>query len=145
MEQFNYVQGPALPHKRSPRWPWFLAAGSVVVPLILLFGIATVNESIKVNRLTSIADGIPSRDWKLLGRDDPRHDITCIPFDHSCHDLYRAWETPVPLSLPELVASTGYDLEIGTVYRPDSADGYKNKISIRLCIDENQVSLNMHD
>ncbi|MDQ0732189.1 hypothetical protein [Arthrobacter sp. B1I2] len=145
MEQYMHWQRQPLPRPKAPRWPWFLAAGSVILPLIFLFVAATVNESAKIHRLVSVADGIAPTDWKLVWSDEPHHDITCIPFDHSCHTLYRNWEAPGPVDLQQLVDSTGYEMEIGTVYRPDCAGGYENRISIRLCVDDNEVSLNMND
>jgi hypothetical protein len=92
-----------------------------------------------------MADGIEAADWELTGGYNPDHNITCIPFDQSCHHLYRSWETPEPISLPELVDSTGYNLEIGTVYRSDCAEGYDGRIRIRLCLDGNEIDLHIND
>lgn len=98
------------------------------MPLILLFVSATVNESAKIDKMVSIADGIPAADWKVTRSLDPVRDIGCIPFDQSCYSLYRDWEAPGPVDLDELVTSTGYDLKPSYIEGcvDGDVDGYRD-------------------
>jgi hypothetical protein len=141
--QFQYVRP-----RRSPRWPWFVVGGVTVLPLIFLFVTASVNESAKINKMVSIADGIPAADWKVITARDPRRDIGCIPFDQPCYSLFRDWESPEPVDLDELVASTGHDLEpsyegcvVGQV--DGYKDGWQDRVHFQLCVDGNKVDLAM--
>lgn len=106
---------------------------------------ANLSESAKIEKMVSIADGIPAADWELMSSSDPKHDILCIPFDQSCHKLSRAWQAAESVNVEELAVSTGYDLEVGTVYRPDCAEGWVDGVHIRLCVDGSEIGLNMYD
>lgn len=142
--QFNYAQGPVPPQKK-PRWLWFVVGGVIMLPLVFIVASMTVNGTTRINRIVSIADGVPEPDWKLVRDSKPRNDITCIPFDQSCHKLLRIWEAPEQVDLQELVDATGYDLVLGTAYRPDCAEGYEQRIRIRICVDDREVELDMND
>ena len=141
----GYAQGPVQPPKKRRPWLWFVVGGVIVLPVVFLVATLTVNGATKINRIVSIADGVPEPDWKLVTDHKPRNDITCIPFDQSCHVLFRVWEAPEQVDLQELVDATGYDLEVGTVYRPDCADGYEERIRTRICVDDREVRLDMND
>ena len=148
MEQhvpYGYAQGQVQPQKKRRPWLWFVVGGVIVLPVVFLVATLTVNGATKVNRIVSIAEGVPEPDWKLVRDSEPRNDITCIPFDQSCHKLFRVWEAPDSVDLQELVDATGYNLEVGTVYRPDCADGYEGRIRIRICVDDHEVQLDMND
>jgi hypothetical protein len=143
--QFQYVR----PRRSSPRWPWFVVGGVTVLPLIFLFVTASVNESAKIDKMVTIADGIPAADWKVTRVSDPRPDIGCIPFDQPCYSLFRDWEAPEPVDLDELVASTGYDLKPSYIdgCMNGQVDGYKDgwqdRVHIQLCVDDNKIDLTM--
>lgn len=145
MEQFSQAQGPALPRKRRRRWPWIVAGGAVALLLTVGLVNAIVNESAKISRVTAVADTIPAPGWTATYTANPQHDITCIPFGQSCHSLRRTWTAAEPVDLQQLVDLTGYDLEIGTVYRPDCAEGYEGRIRIRICVDGDNVELDIND
>jgi hypothetical protein len=132
--------------KTSPVW-WVLGGVSALIAAILVTWIvsANVNEAAKINKMVSMADSIPAGDWELTRSARPTHDITCIPFDQSCHTLFRTWRAAEPVYVGELAAATGYDLEVGTVYRPDCADGWADRVSIRLCADGTDIELTMRD
>lgn len=143
MGQFQYVRP-----RRSPRWPWFVAGGVVAFLLILWFVSLYVNETAKIDKMVSIADGIPAADWKVTRSSGPRSNLGCIPFDQSCYSLFRDWEAPEPVDLDELVASTGYDVEPSyegcVVGRADGyKDGWQDRVSFQLCVDGNKVDLSM--
>lgn len=118
---------------------------------VILAAITTVlvsvnlNEAAEIKKMVSIADGIPAADWELTDSWNPKHDITCIPLGQSCHHLSRTWQTPEPVSVEDVAAATGYDLEVGKIYRPDCADGWVDHVSIRLCVDGTEIDLGMHD
>lgn len=59
--------------------------------------------------------------------------------------MFRTWQTPEPVSVEDVVAAAGYDLEVGKIYRPDCANGWVNRVSIRLCVDGTEIDLDMHD
>lgn len=120
--------------------------GAVILAVITTVLVSVnLNESAEIKKMVSIADGIPAADWELTHSSNPKHDITCIPFDQSCHHLSRTWQTLKPLSVEDVVAATGYDLEVGKIYRPDCADGWVNHVSIRLCVDGTEIDLDMQD
>jgi hypothetical protein len=136
------------PRQASIRWVWWTLAGIgalVFAVIITVLVSAGFSESAKIQKMVAIADGIPASDWELTHASDPKHDITCIPFDQSCHKLSRTWRVADPVHVDELDATTGYDLEVGTVYRPDCADGWVDGVSIRLCVDGSDIDLTMRD
>jgi hypothetical protein len=110
---------------------------------------ATASESAKIDKMVTIADGIPAADWKVTSVSDPRPDIGCIPFDQPCYSLFRDWEAPEPVDLDELVASTGYDMEPSYIdgCMNGQVDGYKDgwqdRVHFQLCVDGNKVDLAM--
>lgn len=93
---------------------------------------ANLNESAKIDRMVSMSDGISGPGWEATSASYPKHDIGCIPFDHSCHSLFRVWETPEPEALDELVASTGYELQ--KRYIPGCAAGWVDSVHLQLCV-----------
>lgn len=113
--------------------------------VVFIVASLTVNGATKVNRIVSLSDGVPEPDWKPVLDRKPSNDITCIPFDQSCHELFRVWKAPEPVDLQELVDATGYDLKVGTTYRPDCAEGYEGRIRMRICVEDREVRLNMND
>jgi hypothetical protein len=50
---------------------------------------------------------------------------------------------PLLAIIDELVQSSGYDLEIGTVYLPDCATGWLDRVRIQLCANDSEVTLAM--
>jgi hypothetical protein len=132
--------------KISPAW-WVLAGigGLIAAALLTLVVIANINEAAKINKMVAMADSVPDGGWELKHSSTPTHDITCIPFDTTCHTLYRTWRAAEPVSVDELAAATGYDLKVGTVYRPDCADGWVDRVSIRLCVDGTDIQLTLND
>lgn len=143
--QYGHAQGPIPPQKKKRPWLWFVIGAVIVLPVAFIVTSLTVNGATKVNRIVSLSDGVPEPDWKLVLDRKPSNDITCIPFDQSCHELFRVWEAPEPVDLQELVDATGYDLKVGTTYRPDCAEGYEGRIRMRICVEDREVRLNMND
>lgn len=137
------------PRKSSTRLVWWILGGfgALIAAVFLTWAvIANINEAAKISKMISVADGIPTRDdWELVSDYKPRPDITCIPFDQSCHSLSRTWQAAEPVSVDELAASTGYNLKVGTVYRQDCADGWVDKVHVRLCTDGTDIELTMYD
>lgn len=122
----------------------FVGIGILFFAGVLLVSV-NLREAGKIGKMVAIADDIPAADWELTHSSNPKHDIGCIPFDQSCHILYRTWRTAAPVSVDEVAASTGYDMEVGKIYRPDCADGYADAVAIRLCVDGADVELSMRD
>jgi hypothetical protein len=151
MEQRNFVPGQYdnyVQRKSRQRWLWYTLGGigATIMALIVVWMVsANLRESAEIERMVSIADGIPSADWELTSSSNPKHDIGCIPFDQSCHKISRTWQAAEPVYVDELAAATGYDLEAGTVYRTDCADGWVDGVSIRLCVDGADIELSMRD
>lgn len=132
--------------KTSPVWWVLCGLGAVIAAVLLTWAvIANINEAAKINKMVALADGIPAGDWELRSSSQPKHDITCIPFDQSCHTLSRTWQAAEPVYVDELAAAAGYNLKVGTVYRPDCADGWVDRVSIRLCVDGSDIQLTMRD
>ncbi len=89
------------------RWVmWVLGGIGTLIfgALVAWFVTASVNESAKIDKMVSIADGIAAADWRVTRVSDPRRDIGCIPFDQPCYSLFRDWEAPGPVDLDELAA-----------------------------------------
>ena len=148
MEQYSQAQGPALSGKRRTGWPWIVAGSALTLMLAAGLVSAIVNESANIDKMVSIADGIPAADWKVMKARDPRRDLGCIPFDQPCYSLFRNWEAPGPVDLDELVASTGYDVEPSyegcVALRTDGyKEGWQDRVSFQLCVDGNEVDLSM--
>ena len=136
------------PQKPNTGLVWWILGGigGLIAGVILtVVVIANINEAAKINKMVAMADSIPASGWELTSSGRPKHDITCIPFDQSCHTLFRTWQTQEPINIAELARSSGYDLEVGTVYRPDCANGWADRVSIRLCVDGADIELTMYD
>ena len=135
----------------STKWVWWVLGGigtGIVAVLVTWFVTASVNESAKIDKMVSIADGIPAGDWKVINARDPRRDLGCVPFDQPCYSLFRDWEAPGPVDLDELVASNDYDVEPSyegcVALRADGyKDGWHDRVSFQLCVDGNKVDLSM--
>jgi hypothetical protein len=146
------IQPGYQPRASSTKWVWWVLGGIgtlIFGALVAWFVTASINESAKIDKMVSIADGIPAADWKVTRVSDPLGDIGCIPFDQPCYGLYRDWEAPGPVDLDELVVSTGYDLEPSYIdgcmkgqvggYK----DGWQDRVHIQLCVDDNKIDLTM--
>ncbi|MET1085857.1 MAG: hypothetical protein ABWY04_01855 [Arthrobacter sp.] len=134
------------PRRSTIRWGLWIPAG---VGVLLLAGAASwfvganLNESAKIDKMVAVANGIPDADWEVTRSSDPKHDIGCIPFDQSCHTLFRGWKTPAPLDVNALVTSTGYELKPD--YLPGCATGWVDRVHLQLCVDGNDVDVAMFD
>jgi hypothetical protein len=136
------------PQKPKTMWVWWMLGGigALIAAVILTWSVtANVNEAAKVDKMTAIANGIPSDGWEMVTNVKPRHNVGCIPFDNSCHSLLREWETPGPVALEELVKSTGYDLEIYYRAMPGCAVGWVDRVHLQPCTDDDSVDLRMFD
>lgn len=147
--QHQYGPAQYAQPRRRPRWPWFVGGGLVALPLILLFVSATVNESAKIDKMVSIADGIPAADWKVTRSLDPVRDIGCSLSTSLATACTGTGKRPGPVDLDELVTSTGYDLKPSYIegcvdgdvdgYR----DGWQDRVRFQLCVDGNEIDLSM--